>query len=84
MMPTLAADVAIALRRVQREDLAGFFAHIPTAWPVFDEELGCVEWFLRRRAGTAADRLWRRFGRSVCSAVDFSARNPVRRSLGDA
>jgi hypothetical protein len=48
---------ALALEAVTRSDLAGILSAIPAGWPVSDQELEALGWFLERRAPEVADRL---------------------------
>jgi len=60
--PAIAREVAAPLRGVRRPDIADLLSRIPTVWPVTDQELECVGFFLERRAVPAAERLVSRFG----------------------
>ncbi len=60
--PELGREVSATLRAIQREALRDALGRIPSAWPVTDEELECVGFFLERRAAASAERLTRRFG----------------------
>lgn len=50
-------DVAEALEAVNRPTLARVLRSIPASWPVSDEDLEAVGWFLERRAPAVANRL---------------------------
>jgi hypothetical protein len=52
-----ANDVADALEKIDRPTLAGVLCSIPAAWPVSDEDLEAVGWFLEHRAPAVASRL---------------------------
>ncbi len=54
--------VVAALRSVSRAQIRDALAKVPSTWPVSDEELECVGFFLERRAKPAAERLLHRFG----------------------
>lgn len=45
------------LRQLEADDLVDALRTIPSGWPVTDEELEAVGWFLQRRAVPVADRL---------------------------
>ena len=45
------------LRQLEADALADALRTIPRGWPVTDEELEAVGWFLQRRAAPVADRL---------------------------
>ena len=49
--------LADALLAVRRSHLVDILRHIPTDWPVTNEELEAVGWFLERRAEPVAARL---------------------------
>ena len=48
------------LRVVSATELLGILAKIPVDWPVTDEQLATVSWFLEQRAPTVATRLQHR------------------------
>ena len=62
--PSIVREVAAALRAVQRTMLRDVLGQIPNTWPVSDDELECVGFFLERRADAVAGRFERRFGGS--------------------
>jgi hypothetical protein len=49
--------IALAIERVDREDLAGILRAVPESWPVPDVQLEALGWFLERRAPGVAERL---------------------------
>ncbi len=51
------ARLAGQLRKVTVSDLVEVLSQIPASWPVSDEELETVGWFLQYRSGPVADRL---------------------------
>ncbi|MFI0417632.1 hypothetical protein [Spongiactinospora sp. 9N601] len=51
------ASVATALERIQRGALAKVLCAVPASWPVTDEALATLGWFLEHRAYAVADRL---------------------------
>ena len=51
------ADCAQRLRALQHEELAAVLRGIPTSWPVSNDELARVGWFLENRAPSVAARL---------------------------
>lgn len=55
-------SIAEALESLTKESLACVLAGIPSSWPVTDEELECIGFFLQRRAPRVASRLRARFG----------------------
>lgn len=57
-----AAEVANQLEAVNRNRLIEVLEAIPDEWPVSDEELEAVGFFLERRARTVADRIRTRLG----------------------
>lgn len=52
-------EFAQALERVNRSDLVAMLTAVPTSWPVADDELEALGWFLERRAPQVAVRLRR-------------------------
>lgn len=56
------SETADKLERVTGKDLVDKLSEIPSDWPVTDEELECVGFFLERRAPHVADRLRARIG----------------------
>ena len=54
--PAIARGVAEPLRSVGRSQLIDLPSRIRSAWPITDDELECVGFFLERRAIPAADR----------------------------
>ncbi len=56
------ADVATRLETVAHDDLVAALCSIPVSWPVADEELESVGFFLERRAPQVASRLRQRLG----------------------
>jgi hypothetical protein len=54
--------LADALEKVHRTDLADVLAAVPLGWPVPDEDLCCLGWFLESRAPQVAARLRLRKG----------------------
>jgi hypothetical protein len=52
-----------ALGGLSRDAIAAPLAAIPAEWPITDNELECVGFFLEMRAPQVAERLRRRFGR---------------------
>ena len=61
---TIAEAIAAALEAITRDHLREALAGIPASWPVSDEELECVGYFLEKRAPVVATRIRQRF-RSV-------------------
>lgn len=55
-------EIAEKLKSVQREAIADALRTIPQEWPVDDQELECVGFFLESRACGVAQRLIERFG----------------------
>jgi len=53
----LVEGMAARLEAVTREQLRGALVAIPSGWPVTDQELECVGFFLERRAPAVAARL---------------------------
>ncbi|GII80091.1 hypothetical protein Sru01_50730 [Sphaerisporangium rufum] len=51
------ATVAAALETVEREMLATVLRRVPASWPVSDEALATLGWFLEHRAPATAHRL---------------------------
>lgn len=49
--------VATCLRGLTRTELRDMLCDIPNEWPVRDNELECVGWFLERRSRPVADRV---------------------------
>jgi hypothetical protein len=49
--------VANALEHVERESLVQVLRSIPASWPVSDEDLEALGWFLERRAPAVASRV---------------------------
>jgi hypothetical protein len=60
--PAIASEVAASLRKVERAALRDVLRTIPRTWPITDDELECVGFFLERRADATAQRLATRFG----------------------
>jgi len=56
--------VARRLEKVSRDQLVDILLRIPSTWPVTDEELETLGFFLERRAPAAADRLRQKVGGS--------------------
>jgi hypothetical protein len=56
------AATAGQLEKVTRSDLEGMLEKIPRDWPVSNDELEAVGFFLERRAPAVAERLRSRFG----------------------
>ncbi len=54
---TSATAYADRLEKLDRTSLTDELARIPSSWPVSDEELECVGWFLERRAREIANKL---------------------------
>jgi hypothetical protein len=50
-------EVATALETVQRAELVAVLRSTPASWPVTDDELETLGWFLERRAPSVASRL---------------------------
>jgi hypothetical protein len=50
-------DYADRLERLKREEIVGMLRAVPAEWPVQQEELETVGWFLERRAPQVAVRL---------------------------
>lgn len=59
LLPGAVEDVAQALERVTRADLAAVLNSVPAAWPVTDADLEALGWFLERRCTPVAERLRR-------------------------
>ncbi|WP_420619465.1 HipA family kinase [Candidatus Poriferisocius sp.] len=51
------SQLSARLRQLEADALADALRTIPRGWPVTDEELEAVGWFLQRRAAPVADRL---------------------------
>ena len=49
--------MAARLRDLTRAELRDIIYNIPREWPVQDDELECVGWFLERRSSPVADRV---------------------------
>ncbi len=52
-----AKKVALALEQVTRADLAKVLSSIPASWPVSDDDLEALGWFLEHRAAAVAARV---------------------------
>lgn len=50
-------EVVTALRAVDESDLLQILGQVPASWPVADEVLGALGWFLMERARPVADRI---------------------------
>jgi hypothetical protein len=50
-------QVAAALDAVDRTSLVSIINRVPASWPVADDELGALGWFLEYRAPAVAQRL---------------------------
>jgi hypothetical protein len=50
-------EVAAALDAVKRDELASILNSVPSSWPVTDEDLEALGWFLERRAPAVALRV---------------------------
>jgi hypothetical protein len=50
-------SVALALEQVTRTDLAAVLCSIPASWPVSDDDLQVLGWFLEYRAAAVANRI---------------------------
>ena len=50
-------EVAEALERIERDALVKVLCSVPASWPVTDEALAAVGWFLEHRAPAVASRL---------------------------
>lgn len=50
-------EVAQELEKVDRDALAEMLRQVPVQWPVRDDELETLGWFLERRAPMVAERL---------------------------
>lgn len=61
---SIADEVAAALGAVQRDTIRQALAMIPSNWPVNDNELECVGFFLEKRAPAVAQRIRHRFRRT--------------------
>jgi hypothetical protein len=59
---TIARQVEMALLSVARPGIRNILATIPAAWPVSDEELETLGFFIERRASQAGTRLVARVG----------------------
>jgi len=59
--PTVAEALAVVLDGVTREGIRDALTGIPSGWPVTDEELETVGFFLERRAPAVAARIRARF-----------------------
>lgn len=57
-------EVAAALEAVQRDAILQALARVPSIWPVADDELECVGFFLEKRATAVAQRIRQRFRRT--------------------
>lgn len=51
------SDVSDALETVSRESLRAVLNRVPSSWPVTNEQLECLGWFLERRAPAVAGRI---------------------------
>lgn len=54
-------SVALLLKSVTRGQIAAALRFVPASWPVSDDELECLGYFLEVRAPDVADRLEQRF-----------------------
>jgi hypothetical protein len=50
-------DVATAVEAVTRADLVKIMSSIPASWPVSNDDLEALGWFLEHRAAGVADRV---------------------------
>lgn len=57
LSPAAVAEVSAALDAVTQSDLAAILNHVPASWPVNDELLETLGWFLEHRAPAVANRL---------------------------
>lgn len=57
LLPAAISQVADALRSVTREDLRQLLNGVPASWPVTNEQLEGVGWFLERRSSAVAGRI---------------------------
>jgi hypothetical protein len=57
LSPGAIAETADALRAVTRADLQALLMQVPVSWPVTDEHLEGLGWFLERRAPAVAGRI---------------------------
>ncbi|MEO3805043.1 hypothetical protein [Nonomuraea sp. B1E8] len=55
--PETVTDVAEALEKIDRDALVKFLRVVPASWPVSDDALAIVGWFLEHRAPAVAGRL---------------------------
>jgi hypothetical protein len=58
-----AEEIVERLAKVTRDDLISALTRIPASWPITDEELECVGFFLETRAPQVSDRLAQRLRR---------------------
>jgi hypothetical protein len=57
LSPTELDRLAAALRGVSRLELVDLLGRVPASWPVSDDELEAIGWFLERRSAAVARRL---------------------------
>jgi hypothetical protein len=57
LSPTAVAETAVALRAIDRETLRSLLQRVPVSWPVTNDQLECLGWFLERRAPAVAGRI---------------------------
>jgi len=61
---SVAEEIAVAIEAVQKEEILEALSCIPSTWPVSDDELECVGFFLEKRTTAVAERIRMRFRRS--------------------
>jgi len=55
--PHAMEEFAARLEDIDRQDLVEILNSVPSSWPVTDEELEALGYFLERRAPAVADRV---------------------------
>jgi len=60
--PDAVAEVAASMERLTRDMILGALGTIPREWPVTNQELECVGFFIEARAPAVVQRLRQRFG----------------------
>jgi hypothetical protein len=57
LLATAIDELAASLEDVDRSSLVSIMNRVPTSWPVSDDELEALGWFLEYRAPAVAERL---------------------------
>ncbi|MFB9673874.1 HipA family kinase [Streptosporangium vulgare] len=60
-------EVSAALEKINRDALVNVLRGVPASWPVSDDDLEALGWFLEHRAPAVADRVRSLIGREVRS-----------------